>query len=262
MKYRSLVAVCLFVGLASPVAADRLTDRDVKELVARVETGRDKFDNALDDKFKSTVLRGPDGEVDVKRFLNLFQASIDHLEESLKPGYAGSREAGTLLRQGSALDRYFRQQPGDTKGLSEWNSLAADLKTLASAYGADFPVAENATFRRIGDRELADSLKVVGESAQQVKKALDADLKKDATVDQGSRAAIVGEADQLSKDAKALRDRVNDGKPGSAEAEQLLARTAKLETFIHGHQVPTASTAWAEMAKSLETVTAAYHVAH
>ena len=215
-------------------AADRLTDRDVKALVARIEDDRDKFDNALDDELKNKVLRDSTGEVDVKRFLNNFQESIDRLEESLKPGYAGSSEAGALLKQGSALERYFRAQPGGTKGESEWNRLASDLKLLAAVYGAEFPVGENTTFRRIGDKEVAEAVKVLGDSAQQLKKTLDSDLKTDPSIDSASREAIVQEADQLSKDAKVLRDRVNDSKPSSAEADQVMSRAAKLHDVHPG----------------------------
>jgi hypothetical protein len=260
MKHRLLVAVCLVAASAPAFAADRLTDRDVKELVARIEDGRDKFDNALDDELKNKILRDSTGEVDVKRFLNNFQQSIDRLEESLKPGYAGSSEAGTLLRQGSTLERYFRAQPGGTKGESEWNRLASDLKLLAAVYGAEFPVGENATFRRIGDREVAESVKELGDSAQQLKKRLDSDLKKDPSVDSASRDAIVQEADQLSKDAKVLRDRVNDGKPSSAEADQVMSRAAKLHAFIQGHQVPASASVWTGLRPQLETVAVAYRI--
>lgn len=260
MKHRLLVAVCLVVGSLPVFGADRLSDADVKALVARVEDGRDKFDNALDDKFKESILRGPAGEVDVKRFLNTFQESIDRLEGSIKPGYAGSAEAGTLLRQGSALDRYFRQQPGGTKGESEWNRLASDLKLLAAAYGSEFPSGDNATFRRISDREVADTVKALASAAEQVKKSLDSDLKKDASVDKASREAVVAEADQLSKDAKELRDRVKDGKPSSGEAEQVLTSAAKLQTFIQGHQVPMAASAWTGVSSQLEIVAAAYQI--
>jgi hypothetical protein len=242
------------------VAADRLTDKDVKALVARIEDGRDKFDNALDSKFKNSVLRGSGGEVDVKRFLNTFQESIDRLEESLKPGYAGSTEAGTLLREGSALDRYFRAQPGGTPGESEWNRLATDLRVLAAAYGADFPVSDGATFRRLGDREVSDAVKLFGESAHQVKKALDSDLKKNPSIDKASREAIVGEADQLEKDAKTLRDRLNDGKPSSAEADQVLTGAAKLRTFVDAHPMPAASAAWSDASQHIAKIAAAYRV--
>ena len=260
MKHRLFVAVWLVVCVTPLFAADRLTDRDVKQLLARIEDGRDKFDNALDDKFKNSILRDASGEVNVKRFLNTFQESIDRLEESLKPGYAGSTEAGTLLREGSALDRYFRAQPGGTPGESEWNRLATDLKVLAAAYGADFPVSDGATFRRLGDREVSDAVKLFGESAHQVKKALDSDLKKDPSVDKPSREAIVDEADQLVKETKALRDRLNDGKPSSAEADQVLTRAARLRTFVGAHSMPAASSAWSSVSEHLATVASAYRV--
>ena len=95
MKHRLVVAAWLVVS-AVPLVADRLTDRDVKELIARIEAGRDRFDNALDDKFKNSILRDGSGEVNVKRFLNTFQESIDRVEESLKPDYAASTEAGPI----------------------------------------------------------------------------------------------------------------------------------------------------------------------
>jgi hypothetical protein len=260
MKHRLFVAIWLVVCVTPLLAADRLTDRDVKELIGRIEAGRDRFDNALDDKFKNSILRDASGEVNVKRFLDTFQESIDRVEESLKPDYAASTEVGMLLRQGSALERYFRQQPGGAKGESEWNRLASDLGMLAAAYGSDFPIAENAAFRRLGDREVSQSVKALESAAQQLRRALDADLKKDRSVDKATREGIVDEADQLSKDAKTLRERVNDGKPSSAEADQVMARAARLQTFIKGHQVPAASGAWNGVASQLEVVSTAYRI--
>ena len=68
------------------------------------------------------------------------------------------------------------------------------------------------------------------------------------------------EADQLSKDAKALRERVNHGKPSSAEADQVMARAGRLQTFIKSHQVPAAAGAWNGVAEQIEIVAAAYRI--
>jgi hypothetical protein len=258
MKRAGLTLVVIALCSSPVLVSDRLTDRDVKTLVSRIEQGRDRFDDALSDDQKRGILRGPSGEVDVKRFLNDFQESIDRLEERLKPDYAASTEAATLLRQASAIDGFFRQQPPGTRGESEWNRLATDLRTLAVAYGADFPLPDNATVRRIGDRELASTIEGIASSAGQLKKSLDTDLKKDATMDKQARQAVVGEAEQLSKDAKTLRDRVKDGKPSSAEAEALLARATKLQTFIASHQVPTSARAWSGVTGRLQSLASAY----
>ena len=71
-----------------------------------------------------------------------------------------------------------------------------------------------------------------------LKKSLNNDLKKDRTVQKTDREAIVREADQLSKDAKALRGRVRDGKPSSAEADRLPDCFA--EWYQHPSRRPTA----------------------
>jgi hypothetical protein len=258
MNLMHVMGVAVAVAMASPLAADRLTDRDLKALVARIEQGRDKFDNALDDKLKHSILRGPSGEVNVSHFLDDFQESIDRLEERLKSNYSASAEAATLLREASAIEGFFRQQPGGTRGESEWNRLTDDLKTLSAAYGADFPLGENATVRRMGDREVADAADEVARAGSHLAKSLDADLKADTTIDKTAREASVREADQLSKDAKTLRDRVKDSKPSSAEAERLLARSAKLQALIESHQAPASAAVWSGMKPPLQVLAGGY----
>jgi len=157
MQHAIILPAVLCASLGT-FAADRLADRDVKALVARIEQGRDRFDDALDGKLKRSIVRGPGGEVNVEDFLNDFQKNIDRVEERLKPDYAASAEVATLLQQASTVHRFFRQQPPRTKGESEWNRLETDFKALAGAYATDFPLTENSTVRRIGDGELAASL--------------------------------------------------------------------------------------------------------
>jgi hypothetical protein len=252
-------AILLLAALAgSPVlAADRLTDKDVKALAERIDEGRDRFKDALDDKTKHSVLRGPNGEVDVSRFLDDFNDNIDKLKDRLKPEYSASSEAATVLRQASAIDAFFKRQPPGMRGESEWNRLTADFKTLAAAYGTTFPTPDSAPVRRVGDRELATSIDQVGKAADQLKKSLDNDLKKDTTMDKGARQAIVTQADQLAKDAHSVRDRVKDGKPSSAEADRMMA-AADMQTFLDSHQVPASSNIWTAARPQLETVANAY----
>jgi hypothetical protein len=240
-------------------AADRLTDRDVKSLADRIEQERDRFEDALDSDLKDKVLRGASGEVDVKRFLDDFQENVKRFKERLKPEYAASQEAATILRQGSAIDRFFRNQPSGTKGESEWNRLATDMKALAAAYSCDFPLAEGAAVRRIGDRELSTAVEQLEKTAGSMKKTLDQDLKKDASIDQQSRQSMVGGADQLSKSAKVLRERVKDGKPSSAEAKQVLIDATKLQTTVGSHQAPASASAWAGARSHLEKIASAYN---
>jgi len=256
---RSLALVLVTLTASPLLAADRLTDKDVKSLVERIDDGRDKFEDNLDDKLKHSIVRGPEGEANIDKYLDDFKQNVDKLKDRLNGNYAASAEAATVLRQASTIDRYMQQQPSDTKGKSEWNRLAADLKTLAHAYGADFPLAPNAPVRRMGDGEVAAAANQISEGAEQLKKALNNDLKKDKTIDKATREQIVGEADQLSKDARTLRDRVKDGDPSSAEAASVLDRASRIRTFMEGHNgLPTATGAWSDLAAKLTMISSAF----
>ena len=204
------------------------------------------------------VLRGPSGEVDVDKFLDDFKDNIERLRDRIKPEYAASAEAQAVLRQASQIDDFFHRQPAGTKGESEWNRLAGDLKTLATAYSAPFPLPENAPVRRLGDREVATALETFSKSTGGLKKTLDDELKRDATVDKTTRESLLNAVDELSKDAKTLRSRITDGKPGSAEAEALLSHATRFETTLKGRQAAGANSAWTGLAKHLQTVATAF----
>jgi hypothetical protein len=257
---RTVITLGVVTLCWSPLfAADRLTDQDVKSLAERIDQERDRFEDQLDGDLKNKVLRGPSGEVDVKRFLDDFQESVKRFRDRLKPEYAASQEAGTILKQASAIDRFFRNQPSGTKGESEWNRLATSMKSLATAYNCDFPLGENASVRRIGDIELATAVEQVEKTAGSMKKTLDQDLKKDKSITQQSRQAVVGDADQLSKSAKVLRERVKDGKPSSAEAKQVLSDATKLQSTVGNHQAPASASAWAGARGNLQKIASAYN---
>ena len=260
MKKVLLAIAMLGVTASSLLAADRLTDRDVKALVARIEEGRDRFDDALDDDVKRSIHRDGSSEAKVSDYLNDFQENIDRLEERLKPDYAGSAEAATLLRQATSIDRAFSQRAPGMKGQSEWNRLTSDLKALAAAYGTTFPVPAGGSVRRIGDGELAEAADGIARGASELKKALDNELKKDPSVTKEMRQGITAEADSLAKDAKALRSLVKNGEPSSAEADRLLARAAKLRSTISGRNLIGSAAAMTGLRPQIETVANAYGV--
>jgi hypothetical protein len=259
MKRAFLVLVAVLLAWSPLAAADRLTDRDLKKLVERIDDGRHRFEDALDDKIKHNVLRGPSGEVDVERYLHDFDDNIDRLKDRLKPDYAASAEAATVLRQATAIDNFLRQQPAGVRGESEWNRLTTDLKTLAGAYGTAFPVADSTPVRRIGDGELAGVANEISRAGQRLKKSLENDLKNDAAVDKQARQMIVDEAEQFSKDGKALRERIKSGEPSSAEADRVLAGAFRLETFLVGHRAAASSTKiWSDITTRLQSLAGAY----
>jgi hypothetical protein len=258
MKHATAAAAILLLWGAPAIGGDRLSDRDVKTLVEKIDDERDKFEGALDNDLKHTVIKSPTGEIDVKKALDDFKDEVGKLKDRLKPEYAGSTEAAALLRRATAIDAFVNRQPSGMKGTSEWNQLSTDFKVLAAAYGTDFPMAENATVRRIGDRELATAAEQLSKAGDQLKKSLDNDLKTSTTVTAQEKQSAIADAEQWSKDAKALGERLKDGKASSAEAERVKGGAAKLQAFVVGKVLPTSAGIWSGTSASLQMIEQAY----
>ncbi len=134
---------------------ERLSDKDVKALIERVDEGRDKFEGNLDGKFKGSTLREATGEAKVSAVLQDYQDNTKKLKDRFTANYSASAEAATVLKQSTAIDTFLQGSPSDMKGRSEWDRQVTNLKQLAAAYGTTFPFREGSPVRRMNDKETA-----------------------------------------------------------------------------------------------------------
>ena len=249
------VAAATVCATMAVVRAERLSDKDVKSLIERINSERDRFEDQLDGKIKRTILRGAGGEVNVERYLDDLQENVSKLKDRFKPEYAASAEVTTLLRQGSDIHRFMAKQPPNLDGASEWNRLSTSLQQLAAAYGTSMPIAEGQQARRMNDREVQKAADGIASGADRFKKELDSSLKNDKTVDKATREAALMEAESLKKDAKELASVLGDERPASGEAKALLDRAAKIRTAISGRTLAgPARAAWSSIESGLTEI--------
>jgi hypothetical protein len=260
LNVSATTALGVAVMLGAPVVAqgpDRLTDKDVKALIDTVYEARDRFEDQLDGKVKDAVLRGPSGEVNVSRFLDDFQENVDRLKNRFKPDYAASAEAAAVLRQGSAISAFMKTQPPSLKGTSEWDRLAGSLTRLAGVYNASFPLT-NESVRRVSDGEAAAAAEEVEKQVDQFKNAVN----RERTLAGPAKDALKDAADVLKDSAKALRSRLNDSKPSTAEARQLFDALRRLEESSKSQKLPSSSlTSLGAMKAPLTTLRNAFGMA-
>ena len=245
--------------VAQVASADRLPDKDIKQLLERIHNERDRFEDQLDGKLKHSIIRGDRGEVDVEKYLDDLQDNVNKLKDRFTTQYAASAEVTTVLRQATDIQRYMSTLPPNFDGASEWTRLAASLGELAANYGTTLPLPEGAQARRMNDGELKKAAEDVAKSADQFKKDLDSSLKTDKTIDVATREASVKEADGVKQDAKKLASAVGDGKPASGEAKALLDSAARMRASTSGRPLsPAAQTAWESVEGGLGKVAFAF----
>ena len=225
-------------------AGERLSDRDVKQIIDAVDQARDRFEDQLDGTLKSSILRGPRGETNVGAYLADLQENVKRLKDRFKPDYSASKEAETILRQGTDIHTYIKAQPGELKGGSEWDRMAAELGRLAAAYGTTFPLPATADVRRVNDVEAAATAEDVARGADQLKKQLD----REAALVTASREAIKEDLDTLARLARAVKSRTSGGRPATAELRDLMIMAGKVGTLLQANTVgPQTTSAWEAM---------------
>jgi len=254
-----LAAVVTIVPGATAGAADRMRDKDVKDLIERINHERDRFEDQLDGKLKRSIVRGPRGDVDVERYLDDLQENVNKLKERFTREYGAGAEALTVLRQGSDIQRAMATVAPDLDGASEWNRLAGSLSELAVVYGTTFPLPEGASVRRLNDDEVRKAAQEAAKGADRFKKELNASLKHDAAIDTPAREAALDEVDGLKRDAQKLASTMGDEKPASGEAQALLTRASKIRAAASGRPLsPAAQSAWGALEGSLDKVALAF----
>src|SRR5215510_10766271 len=113
---RFALALALGLTFAPAQSGERLADKEVKQIILDVDQARDRFEDQLDGRIKSSTIRGANGEVNVERYLDDLQENIKRLKERFTVDYSASKEAETVLKQGTEINEYIKKQPSEMKG--------------------------------------------------------------------------------------------------------------------------------------------------
>jgi hypothetical protein len=227
---------------------ERLGDKDVKALADQLDTSRDKFEGNLDGSFKGSTVQRPTGEVKVAGALQDYQDSTKKLQDRFNADYAAAPEVSTILKQAALIGSYMKSQPASMNGRTEWDRHVTDLERLAAVYGTMFPMPEGATAQRANDKEPMATAASVATAGNLFKSELD----KDATLAKPEKEAAKKDTELLVKQANAVKDRINDGKPATSDVKLLAEHAAKIQAFLGTH--PIASANWPTVQASLASL--------
>jgi hypothetical protein len=224
----SFTLATLFTVAALAQSA-RPSDGQVQKLIEQTQKAEADFDRVLDSNLKKAIVRGPTGEVMVSIFLQDFKTDIERMKERFDPKYAASAELVMIMKRAEGLDKFIDSQPASLKGRSEWDTFTASLNELAGAYGTTFPLKPDSPPRRMNDLEIQQASDAAVTNGQTLRKSLASVYGKE---DKESIKATEGDIDAMTKAAKGLKARVDEGKPASGEAVVFAESVAKVNTAL------------------------------
>jgi len=238
-------------------ATERLTDKQVKQVIEDVDHSRDRFQDQLDGDIKSSTLRTATGEVRIDKYLDDLKDNVEHLKDRFTTSYSASKEAETVLKQGTEINTAMRARPHEIKGSSEWDTMAKDLGRLAEIYHTAFPLPPDANVRRINDGEAAQAAEGVAKSADALKDAIN----KDTSIPKPAKDNLKSQLDAVAKQADTVKSRMSDGHPATAEMRTLMGTLGSVGTLMGTTpMMPATTSAWKAVQGPLDTLKQAFDV--
>ena len=112
----------------------RLSDRELDQLIRRIETGGDTFRSSLTDAFDRSRYDQTRSEGNMNDVVRDFKNATDQLRNRFDAKEAVAGDVEHLLEHATPIDGYMRNNKLTDRAQNDWSTLRGDLEGLASAY--------------------------------------------------------------------------------------------------------------------------------
>jgi hypothetical protein len=139
MKKLNLIAVIAFAMTimsltASAQVVGGYRDRQVRDLLGRIETRTDSFKREIDFSINRTPISGTSREDRIADFIAAFETSTDALRRNFASNQNISGDVNDVLSRALFINRFMSRNRLSTRAQSEWNYLRTDLNSLARIF--------------------------------------------------------------------------------------------------------------------------------
>jgi hypothetical protein len=131
-----LIAVTLAVcGIGySQDQPNRLSDREIKDLMSRMEKDAEHFKHSLHSELEHQHWRDSEERESMNRAASGFERATDRLKDHFHNGNARPGDVQEVLDRGADLNSLIVGRHLLPRARGEWMTLRSDLDQLASAY--------------------------------------------------------------------------------------------------------------------------------
>lgn len=116
----------------------RLSDKDVKKLMAQLKKDTGRFRKSLDSSLDRSRLNGTNREDDINHFLKNYEDSTERLYSRFKDNKSVGADVEAVLDGAAELDRFMTRRLASERAERDWAAVRDDLRRLADAYNVSW----------------------------------------------------------------------------------------------------------------------------
>jgi len=125
--------------IATPVGLPyRLSDKEVEQMLHRIEDQSGKFRNSLDSALDRSRLNDTDREDDINAFVKEFDQEVRRLHDRFDEHKSVAADVQSVLDRAARIDGFMRRRGLTGKAQNEWSALRANLDQLAEVYSVNW----------------------------------------------------------------------------------------------------------------------------
>lgn len=252
-----IVAIGLTVGVSNAQVQKKISDQDLKELLARIDTHTDSFAKSADKAMDKSGFDGTPREDELNNHLKNFQKAT----EALKNDYTAPNakdDFETVLHHGVAIENFLRRNPLD--GVQEeWAALRSDLGDLARGFNITWDQG-HALGSPVGEADIKNLLQHIEDMADKYKLTLDAALDTSPLNNTKAEDEINAVNSDFRKATRHLEDVRNDESAPQA-AKDVLVKAKRIDDFLQKHNAkltPEVQSSWGAVRTDLQRLARLY----
>ena len=116
----------------------RLTDREVEQILDRIERQSDRFQSSLDSSLDRSRLDGTRREDDINAFIKDFNDEVKRLHDRFSDHKSVAADVQSVLDRAARIDEFMSRNRVDGRAREDWSKLRANLDELSQAYSVDW----------------------------------------------------------------------------------------------------------------------------
>jgi predicted nucleotidyltransferase len=116
----------------------RLSDKDVKKLMAQLKKDTGRFRKSLDSSLDRSRLNGTNREDDINTIVKNYEDATERLYSRFKDNKSVGADVEAVLDGAAELDRFMARRLASEKAERDWAAVREDLRRLADAYNVSW----------------------------------------------------------------------------------------------------------------------------
>lgn len=243
----------LMTGLTTAISVEaqnrpyRVSDRQVLNLLTRIETKTNTFKDALDRALDQSRLNNTNREDNINEFVADFETATDTLKQNFDDRRSVSTDVQEVLDQAAFIDRFMNRNRLNAVAQRNWRNLRTDLATLAGYYSVSFDLNTQPTNTgntgntgntpyRVSDRDVQNLLAQLEQRTNVYKSEMNNSIDRGALNNTRSKETIYAYITEFERATNSLRQNFTARRSTATDVQEVLSRANFLDGVMRDYR--------------------------